>query len=549
VQIPAGTEVQVIRKDGSKFLVRRAGSEAFWVGIDQIELAEAMYDEEATPPVQFPSGIESNNSSEAISPGSEKSDLKTFSDNEEVKIQNRTFQIKVLGKDVEVEQIGNGKVGVIFFSHTGDLGDYIRDYIGLDSGSVRGGEAKSLLQTDYTFFLWKYPAASPFDKIEETMDAFYEDRKVSLDFFGVATSVLDQVRRASELNDFLLVGNSLGAGVLLYDHKNLASRSGIKFLLISPTEMFSPSIRNIGDLRNTTLVANPDGDSFIRSSSMKDWIAKNRHELTDALDDFGHLIIGSGVSFPQLCSLLLVASNKKPSEDFFQVQISKPISPPAGKNLQSFKQKPRILVTLTQEEVQDAHKSGGTVFTSNLISRLEKLGCLVEVREGVPLSEVDLENYDVFYFTARNRGRLINPETGKLNQHLATAEVLDRLLKDPKKLLILGNTTIPTRAFRNSEVIKVHASATENDQRVEEVIFENSGLKKSKYFYEDTQNDVEQIKTDSGEGLVCDIITYRLNLKNGRNVKDLERFADRKFLPILTDSLAALASRLESSNP
>jgi hypothetical protein len=61
-----------------------------------------------------------------------------------------------------------------------------------------------------------------------------------IDFSGQASSVVQQIRSATGLTEICLVGNSFGAGLILWDFATLASDTHVRFVLISPSELFMP---------------------------------------------------------------------------------------------------------------------------------------------------------------------------------------------------------------------------------------------------------------------------------------------------------------------
>lgn len=211
-----------------------------------------------------------------------------------------SLSISVAGVQVPVTRIGTGPVGIIVFPHSGsrEMVKYIqqnRKWLGD-------------LTEKCSLFLWEYPSSAPFDKVEPTIQAYRGgDLSAKLPLPGIAEGVVEQVKKASGLNQFLLIGNSLGAGIILQDYAALVSDKSLSFLLVSPTESFMPLPEKIPTLERTVLIGSKgletgDGDLrfstdlFLRGTDGKPgakawhWFRKNNNE------EWGDLITASRAS-------------------------------------------------------------------------------------------------------------------------------------------------------------------------------------------------------------------------------------------------------------
>ena len=213
-----------------------------------------------------------------------------------------SLSISVAGVQVPVTRIGTGPVGVIFFPHSGsrEMVKYIqqnRKWLGD-------------LTEKCSLFLWGYPDSAPFDRVEPTIQAYRNgDLSAKLALPGIAVGAVEQIKKASGLNQFLIIGNSLGAGLILQDYTTLVSDKSLSFLLISPSESFMPSPEKIPTLERTVLIGSKgletgDGDLrfstdlFIKGTDGKPeaqawhWFRKNNTE------EWGNLITASRASEP-----------------------------------------------------------------------------------------------------------------------------------------------------------------------------------------------------------------------------------------------------------
>lgn len=179
----------------------------------------------------------------------------------EAPIPNQTFEITLSGEPVTVERYGTGPTAIIFFGYWPFT---IKENLKWDYGS----EFASLLGNRYSMFLWDYPMDGPTDdQVFEALFHFYDSLgegdpfEKRPDLSGQATSVVTQILARTGLSDVCLVGNSFGAGALLWDFAALAKDPRKRFILISPTEVFMPPNPPLASpLPRTVLVADAELD-------------------------------------------------------------------------------------------------------------------------------------------------------------------------------------------------------------------------------------------------------------------------------------------------
>ena len=164
--------------------------------------------------------------------------------------------------------------------------------------------------------LWKYPqGGDPFSRVNGAIlkwsnaqnggAAFELTDRVA--FPGIATSVVSQIRQATGLEDFCVVGNSLGAGVVLSDYATLSSDpaySKVRFVLVSPTEAFMPETLS-GKLVRTVLVSDPSNDFYLARQQDISFVSSNINgPLPPGYLNPGHIIIGSNAPLAYVFSLI-----------------------------------------------------------------------------------------------------------------------------------------------------------------------------------------------------------------------------------------------------
>jgi len=210
-------------------------------------------------------------------------------------ITSSQFSMSLLGGNVTVQRYGTGSRGVVFFNNSGPMDTQI-------AGAI--SQYAAVLGNDCSIFVWSYPNASPFDQVQAAISSWMNGSSIQLDFTGVATQVVAEIRKATGLQKLLLVGNSLGGGVLLWDYPALSADPDLRFLLVSPTEMFMPDPSTLKPLSKGILIANKSGDPFVSSADLKTWIAANRTTYSGSA---GHFILGQNFSHGDLVQYINLA--------------------------------------------------------------------------------------------------------------------------------------------------------------------------------------------------------------------------------------------------
>lgn len=205
--------------------------------------------------------------------------------------------VTLAGATLPVARWGTGPKGVIFFSHTGSIADAFRSNTAL---------VESLVSRGYSVFVWDYPSAL----LNPALDALgawnanmlpVEQRPV---FRGVASSMLAQIRAATGLENFVLVGNSLGAGVVLSDYDILVQEPRCQMLMISPTEPFIPP--NLPPvLQKSFMVSDAFNDFYLRRQEDKEFCARNSNlPFPDNTSQPGHIVVTDATSIEYAFQLL-----------------------------------------------------------------------------------------------------------------------------------------------------------------------------------------------------------------------------------------------------
>ncbi len=210
------------------------------------------------------------------------------------------YLVTVAGQQVEVEKWGWGPKGVIFFSHSGDLAGDFRANADL---------VLQLVGPEYSVFTWTYPEVEPFTQVNATLNAWGRNElplENRLLFPGIASSVLDQLRTLTGIEDFCLVGNSLGAGVLMSDYDTLVADPRCKVVLISPTEPFIP-LTLPASLEKMLMVSDAysSRERWLRRPEDKAFCAQNTNLPLPAYSpDPGHIIISNALAIEYAFSLV-----------------------------------------------------------------------------------------------------------------------------------------------------------------------------------------------------------------------------------------------------
>ena len=207
-----------------------------------------------------------------------------------------TLRMKVASGDTQIDRWGTGDKALVFFGHTGPMSESV--VAGINSYAP-------LFTAGYSIFLWNYPAGRPFSETQNALQTWMQGKESKVNFAGVATEVVAGIRTQTGIKEFLLVGDSLGAGILLSDYAKLTAGGNVRIVLISPTEPFSPESKDLPPLENSLLLANSKGDDFARSPGFVKWLEgqKAKASLTGALPP-GHLILGENLPHELLAWIL-----------------------------------------------------------------------------------------------------------------------------------------------------------------------------------------------------------------------------------------------------
>lgn len=187
-------------------------------------------------------------------------------------VPDASYTIQVAGAPVSVERWGTGPRAIVFFG-------YIPFEMQENLKAAFANQFRSLIRTEYSMFLWTYPAAvAPYSQAFSSLLEFWSDPNMALanrvNFSGQASSVVQQIRALTGLTDICLVGNSFGAGVILWDLATLANDPNVRSVLISPSELFMPfSPPPVNPLPRTVLVADADKDLYIWTVEAWQYIA------------------------------------------------------------------------------------------------------------------------------------------------------------------------------------------------------------------------------------------------------------------------------------
>ncbi len=301
--VQAGTTVEVLEQSGERVRIKYGAAEAQWVEDSALRDLRLAAPVEEPAPEASPPAAEEEPDPEEEAPAPQEAAAQEAEAPAPVTAETAAggdpakFEITLQGATVPVERWGTGDTGVIFFSNSGDMAADIRKAMENYQG---------LRENGCSIFLWQYPqAAEPFKGVQEAIGSFMAGGEERVDFSGVATAVLEEIKKQSGLQKFLLVGNSLGGGVILWDHAGLAKDENLKFMLISPTEVFMPEVDKLGPMDRTALIAHRRGDGFIKDRKINAWIAANRSALTGKVDSRdGHIIVGSDLGHEALAGMI-----------------------------------------------------------------------------------------------------------------------------------------------------------------------------------------------------------------------------------------------------
>ena len=201
--------------------------------------------------------------------------------------------IQVPGSSIEFDLWGDAKRSVVFFNHSGPM-----------KGSIDRSMAdyQAIINSGWSLVTWNYPKEGVFNEVGRTIQQWVQGGAPSLLLKGYASAVVKELRSQAGIKEFILVGNSLGAGVIMSDIRDL---SDCRVLLISPTEMFLPPMNELKAAKMLAVVGHNEKDSFVRSKEVHEWI-ESHHASLEIWKDLPeeHLIIGENLAHPRVVQMV-----------------------------------------------------------------------------------------------------------------------------------------------------------------------------------------------------------------------------------------------------
>lgn len=195
---------------------------------------------------------------------------------------------------VKIDLWGEAKRSVVFFNHSGPMKESI------DRNMAAYQE---ILESGWSIVTWNYPKEGGFNEVATTIQKWVQGGTPSLLLKGYTRALVKELSSQAGIEEFVLVGNSLGAGVVMSDVCDL---SACCVLLISPTEMFMPPRDALKAVKSVTVVGHTVNDRFLRSKELYEWI-QGHHAPMDLWKDLPneHLILGENLSHQRFAKLLL----------------------------------------------------------------------------------------------------------------------------------------------------------------------------------------------------------------------------------------------------
>jgi len=310
VVLPAGTEFEVVESGSERVRLRHRIGEVS-VPRAQVEITGAKAGAPVPAPQAaaeaVPDGVDFTVQPPEARPGS-VGEGKTPATWE----KPGWFYVRIAGYTELVTRIGDGRRGAVFFPHPDTNWAQLM---------LRANAEHFRAATDggASLFLFEYPELVVRRLVGRMLAHFADgDETARIDATGLAARVVEQIREITGIEELLLVGQSMGAGLLLADYAELARDERNSFLLISPMELFLPGETAPGAPVRTILLANEDSDPFLRGAAWRRWIAAHKdRSVMEALEasrdredplavpfSSGHLTVGDQIDAALLARLV-----------------------------------------------------------------------------------------------------------------------------------------------------------------------------------------------------------------------------------------------------
>jgi len=224
----------------------------------------------------------------------------------------RSFDVSIAGYSEPVTRIGDGPRGVVFFSHPDS--NWARNMLRTNKDHFRAATGGGT-----SLFIFEYPEIIVRRLVGKMLTLYLDgDETARIDASGLAARLVEQIREITGIEELLLVGHSMGAGLLLADYEEMSRDERNSFLLISPMELFLPADKTPGAPVRTILLANEESDPFVRSPAWRRWIATHKDRpVIEALEasrdredplavpfSSGHLTVGDQIDGALLARLV-----------------------------------------------------------------------------------------------------------------------------------------------------------------------------------------------------------------------------------------------------
>jgi hypothetical protein len=239
-------------------------------------------------------------------------------------LPDAVFNITVGGEPVVVERWGTGRRGVVMFGHSGNLAGELR-VLNAEKSPETGTYFRRALGSDTSLFVWQYPPG-----LRQQANDALTGRAASPNFKGVALEVARQIRQKSGVQHLCLVGNSLGAGVILWDQPQLRKDAKISLVLVSPTPIFMPpKPPPVESFKRSLVVLDAENDPFINSARDKAYLKSLANgpwprEYDPTAGGSAHFIIGAQASLEYIGSLVQRSGGKDQAITFRKMPTKKP---------------------------------------------------------------------------------------------------------------------------------------------------------------------------------------------------------------------------------
>ncbi|MBE2180288.1 MAG: hypothetical protein IAE97_07435 [Chthoniobacterales bacterium] len=227
------------------------------------------------------------------------------------------FTLPVAGENAQFIRWGSGDKAIVFFTQTpkwtetrsvgrdGEKKGFVKRFNESPSAIASQIDAYApWLENGYSVIAWDYPRDPQRDNRKE---GEIDEAQLHPDHSGAAKSMIEALREKAGLTELILIGNTDGAELLLWDLAALEGDQEAKVILVAPKFHHLPDISKLPDQAKAVIIDNTDSMYYTQHHPEAGaWVKAHRSDATDTLaPGGGHPAVGADIGHETFAQWLL----------------------------------------------------------------------------------------------------------------------------------------------------------------------------------------------------------------------------------------------------